>query len=145
MISRVVKTISQRFRAFRNDDQGSATVEALLWVPVIGYFMIMIADVSFVFYGKAQALRIVQDANRAYSVGYLNSSTATEDRIKAVYGSMFSGKAPKSVSTTVVDGVIVSTIEVPAINHVSIGQIPFITNLTVTVTSQHYEETALGA
>lgn len=144
MISRVFNTISQRLHAFRKDNDGSATVEALLWVPVIGYFMIMIADVSFVFYGKAQALRILQDANRAYSVGSITSEAATEARITSVYSSMFSGKTPDSVKTDVVDGIIISTIKVPATNHVSIGSIPFITNVVVTVTSQHYEETAVG-
>ena len=56
-------------KRFRRDERGSATIEAVPWLPLFVIFFVMIADVSLVFFRQTEVLRVVQDGNRALSVG----------------------------------------------------------------------------
>lgn len=56
-------------KRFRRDERGSATIEAVLWLPMFVIFFVMIADVSLVFFRQTEVMRVVQDGNRALSVG----------------------------------------------------------------------------
>jgi len=58
-------TFSQRVKQLRKDEDGFATLEALIWIPIFVFFLVFILDTTFIFFGKAQALRFIQDGNRA--------------------------------------------------------------------------------
>ena len=130
---------SNLFSRFRDDERGVATVESLLWMPLFFYLFILITDVSFIFYGKAQALRIVQDGNRAYSVnGFPNNAAA---------GAYIQGQlrqfAPNATATTSIIspvGVISTTATIPANDLMAVGAIPQFVGLVVNVTAQQYQE-----
>ena len=49
------------WKAFRRETDGNATIEAVLWLPLFVVFLVMIADVSFVFHRQSQIMNIVQD------------------------------------------------------------------------------------
>lgn len=122
---------------FRDDEDGSATVESLFWLPLFMFVLVLITDVSFIFFGKAQALRVIQDGNRALSVGRFNDTDSTKDFIeKALQG--FSTNAV--VVTTVDDGVVTSTATMPTTDLMAVGTIPGINNIKVVVTAQHFLE-----
>jgi hypothetical protein len=55
--------------AFSRDEHGSATIEAVLWLPFFILFFVMVLDAAMIFANQARILRIVQDGNRAYAVG----------------------------------------------------------------------------
>ena len=44
---------------FRRDEEGSATIEAVLWIPMFMFLTVLIADTSFIFFGRAQAMRLI--------------------------------------------------------------------------------------
>lgn len=41
-------------RRFRRDERGSATIEAVIWLPMFVIFFVMIADVSLVFFRQTE-------------------------------------------------------------------------------------------
>ena len=124
-------------RSFQNDERGSATVESLFWVPIFVYLLVLITDVSFVFYGKAQALRIIQDGNRALSVRYLESTDAAEEYI---LGRLTSYSDKTEVETAIDDGVITTIASLPARDLMAVGSIPGFNDTSVSISAQHFLE-----
>lgn len=117
--------------------RGGATVETVLWLPVYVFFLTFVFDISMIFLNKSQILRLVQDANRAYSVGALRSLDETEARIRA-------GVAPfganADVRSTEQDGIVVSRVQLRAGDLSGVGLLRRFANLPVTVSAQHLVE-----
>lgn len=128
----------RRSRRFMRREDGGTTIEAVLWVPVFVLILSLITDASFVFYGRAQALRIVQDGNRAFSVGRIVSTSETEDFIEERLADI----APNATATTTVDaGIITSVVVIPAADLMAIGTVPGLgDNFNISVLSQHFLE-----
>ena len=123
-------------------DDGSATVEAVLWIPFFMLLLALIADASFLFHRQAQMLRAVQDANRAFSTGQLDSTDAVQAILVAQYTSLSDDVRAVSVLDTdiVPGGIIRTSLSIPARDVNSIGLIASLSNLNLTVTTQHYRE-----
>lgn len=133
------------FRAVRRRiaaEDGSATVEAVLWIPFFIFLLALIADASFLFHRQAQMLRAVQDANRAYSTGQFDSPDEVRDALVAQYSPLSADVEAASIldTDTVPSGIIRTTLSVPARDVNSIGIIASLSNLTLSVTAQHYRE-----
>ncbi|KKL61604.1 hypothetical protein LCGC14_2193640 [marine sediment metagenome] len=124
-------------RAKRRGEEGSATVETVLWLPIFFGLFILMADVSLIFNGQAQILRVIQDANRSYSVGMLETDSATEDYIEDNL-QRFSDKV--SAKTRLSDGIITSTVTVPAMDLTATKLLSAMTSVTMSITSQHLKE-----
>lgn len=129
-------------RRFRKDDDGTATVEGILWMPVFLTIIIVIADASLLFNAQAQMLKIVQDGNRAYSTGQLLQPTQVETYVLNRTSST-SSNATVQVgidNTFVPAGVITTTLTIPAADLVSIGLVTALANFDLSVSAQHYVE-----
>lgn len=124
-------------RKFREEDEGSAAVETLLWVPLLTFLMVMIVDASFIFHGKSQTLQIVQNANRAFSVGNLVS---TEQVVAQVTEDLKRFTDRPEVTAELIDDVLRTTVRVPGNDLMSVGSIPGLKNLRIGVMAQHYVE-----
>ena len=122
---------------FKDCEDGSATVESLFWFPLFMFILVLVADVSFIFFGKAQALRVIQDGNRALSVGRFNDTDSTRDFITAALQPFAENVV---VTTTVDDGVVTSTATIPTTDLMAVGSIPGISSIDVVVTAQHFLE-----
>lgn len=123
--------------AFWRNESGSATIETVLWIPVFVFFMAIVADMSFVFFGQNQAYRIVQDANRNLSIGRLNTEAEVETFITSALETM----APNAVVNTVIEnGTVTSVVLLPASDLVATGISTVITDANLTITSRHLVE-----
>lgn len=72
----------RRLRRFSAREEGSSTIETVLWPPVfIGAFCLM-ADAAFIFNGQTIAMRTMQDANRNMSIGRLVTTDKVEDEVE---------------------------------------------------------------
>tara|TARA_R100000935_G_scaffold49280_1_gene74511 strand:+ start:1308 stop:1721 length:414 start_codon:yes stop_codon:yes gene_type:complete len=136
-MSVIVSKFILRIKNFGRSESGSSTLEALIWVPIIVYLMTMIADFSFVFYGKAQALRLLQDSNRALSVGHVATTDEVQDLVRT---GMSHVSEQISVTTTVTSGIIKTVLTLPASSFTSVGAVPGLSNVDVTIASQHFLE-----
>lgn len=122
---------------FGRKEEGTATVEFVLWLPVIAFLFGLIADTAMIFGGQAQVLRVVQDANRAMSIGLVRNVDDTQSMIRAG----IVGIAPNaSVATTVHAGVIRSTVSIPVTDLTATGLVDSFTDFNVTVFAQHLAE-----
>ena len=132
------QTPRRRFmRNFLRRESGTATVEFVLWLPVVMLIFGLIVDVSLVFGGEAQALRVVQDANRGLSVGHFQTIDAAKayilDQVKPL-----SSRA--TINMTVVNGVIISRLTIPASDLMATGMYSNLLNLNVVVVAQFLSE-----
>lgn len=96
---------------FRRSEDGAATIEAVLWLPFFFMLFGALADVSMVFFNQSRLLRIVQDANRAMSVGRFTTDQQTQDYvISRVQG--FSAHV-SAITTVSPEGIITTVATVP--------------------------------
>jgi Flp pilus assembly protein TadG len=123
-------------------EEGSATVEVVLWIPFFLFLIALIADASLLFNRQAQMLRDVQNANRAYSVGRLTTPAAVQTALVNAYTPMSASvTATSTLDTSVVStGIIRTTLSIPARDVNSIGIIASLSNFNLAVTAQHYRE-----
>ena len=122
---------------FRNQETGAATVEFVIWIPMIALVFAIVADTAMIFGGQAQVLRVVQDANRAMSIGRLRTVAETQDMILA---GIINIAPHASVTTTVDAGLISSTVLIPVTDLTATGLVDSFTNFNVAVFAQHLAE-----
>jgi Flp pilus assembly protein TadG len=97
--------------AFCHSENGSATIETIIWMPIFAMLLGLIMNVSMVFFNESQILRIVQDANRAFSLGRLDDAAAVEAYVEDELSYL---NAALTVSAQVSGGFITTTLSAPA-------------------------------
>ncbi|WP_424941483.1 TadE/TadG family type IV pilus assembly protein [Aliiroseovarius sp. S253] len=128
----------QTKKKLMNED-GTATVETVLWLPVLFMIFVLIINTSFVFYKQSIIMRVVQDANRALSVKRLDSVDDTQTYIKTRISHLSSnGTATTTINEST--GVITSTAVIPVSDLVFNGKFNFLEDFSVRVSSQHFVE-----
>jgi Flp pilus assembly protein TadG len=126
-----------RFTAFTRDDDGAATIEAVLWIPFFLTLFMALADISMIFNGQSRLQRIVQDANRNLSIGRLRTEADTE----AFILSRAQPIAPHATAhTTVTAGLITSSLSVPIEDLDVVGVVAAFRGSSLTVRSDHLME-----
>nr|WP_280922876.1 hypothetical protein [Rubellimicrobium aerolatum] len=113
------------------------TIEACLWIPLFFWLLTLICDASLVFQGKAQALRALEDGNRARAVHRL----ATEAETRAWIEARFDPVSPNAVArTTVADGIVTSTLAIPVLDLVSFNRLHAASGWSITVRAAQFVE-----
>ena len=126
-----------RLRAAVHDTHGAATIEAVIWLPAFFAIFALIADTSTIFGSESQVLRVIQDANRNLSTGYMTTTA----QVKAEIMSRISGISPHAVVTTnVVDNLITTSVVMPLTDITSTGIVDAFTSGHVTVSAEHVME-----
>lgn len=112
-------------------------MEFVLWLPVIALLFGLVTDTAMIFGGQAQVLRVVQDANRAMSIGRVRRVEDTQNMI--LVG--IAGVAPNAtVETTVSGGLISSTVLIPVTDLTATGVVGSFADFKVAVFAQHLAE-----
>lgn len=70
---RCFRVFRRRAGRFAKEQEGSVTMEAALWFPVILAMMIFVADAAMIMMNQTRISRIVQDGNRAFAVGLIRT------------------------------------------------------------------------
>lgn len=63
-------------RKFQKSEDGSFTLEAVIWMPIFAILLAITMNLSMVFYYESQMLRVAQDATRAFSLGRMTEAEA---------------------------------------------------------------------
>ena len=130
-----VSAITSRF--FRRQD-GSATVETVLWFPFFIAVFGLMFDSSMVFFTQSKIMRAIQDGNREYSIGRLADTDSTETYIENVLaGINVTATAASRVSSS---GVITTVVTVRASEMDMIGYFTAIRNVVFTVSADQMVE-----
>lgn len=123
-------------RAMGRED-GAATIEAVIWMPVMIFLFALVADTALILGGEARVLRVVQDTNRAVSIGRITKVEDAQTQVLA----QISRLAPHAVVTTTVDsGLITTQVRIPATDFTSVGLVDGLLDLDLMVTAQHLAE-----
>ena len=124
------------------DEDGSATIEAVLWLPVFFWLIMIVADASLAFLAKAEAFRILQDGNRLYSVHALKTTAEVEAYVKQRLGSLSSRavatSATAKVNTTF--DVVQTTLEIPITDVVLFNTLSVMDSWSMSIRAEHYVE-----
>ena len=118
-------------------EQGASTIEFVIWVPVFALLLGLVADAALIYGGQARILRVVQDGNRAMSIGRVTDTNTLESQIATQLRPL---SARAVVSTTVTGGVINSSVTVPLSDLTATGLVAAFDGLTMTVSAQHMAE-----
>ncbi len=125
-------------KKFLATEDGAATIEAVIWLPVFMMFIGLVVDTSLIFTRQAQALRIVQDANRTLSIGRVMEPEIAQQMI---VDSLILFSPNVTVATSIDTlGMITSTAIMPANDLSNFGLVPAFAGLNVAVTAQHMLE-----
>lgn len=125
----------RRPRAFMRRQDGSATVEAVLWMPIFMVVFAFMVDTSMVFNGQSKVLRVIQDANRNMSVGRFTTNAEVENYINTELGKF--NVVPTMTQTQSNSAVVLTAVTVPVGQLQIIGLFSAIFNLEVDVTAGH--------
>ncbi len=130
-----------RFRqqaiAFVKNTEGAATIEIVIWVPVFALLLGLMADTALIYGGKSRILRVVQDSNRAMSIGRITTTADLEDEIEL----QLAGLSQNAVATAMVqNGIISSTVVIPVADLTATKLVDAFDGLEIAVSSQHMAE-----
>ncbi len=119
------------------DEDGAASIETVILMPLFLMILAAIVDATMIFYGQAQVLRVVQDANRAMSIGRLTSAEETAGFVRSALVDF--GDALQA--TSVVDnGVVTTRVTVPARDMQILGTFEMFDGIVLTISAQHLLE-----
>lgn len=118
------------------DEDGSATVEALLWLPMFFYILALSVDVTMVFHSYSRIIRAVEDVNRGLSVGRIKTIEEGKQRISATLANY----AGVESDIKIVDNVIVTNVSVPVTSLVVLGAVKPMMDKNVMVKTQQFVE-----
>ncbi|MHA6325975.1 TadE/TadG family type IV pilus assembly protein [Roseivivax sp. CAU 1753] len=124
-------------KRFVTDEGGSYSVEAVIWLPIFIFLTALIIDVSSIYYDKSQIAQIVQNANRAYSVGSFITDAETEDNVRE---SLLAYSANATVDTSVVDSNIETRVVVPASDLMGLNIFPAFAPVNIVIAYKHLKE-----
>ena len=130
-------SIRKALQRFRKDDHGSATIEAVIWMPVFVMILCLVADSALIFGKQAQVMRVVQDANRAMSIGRLMAPADAQAYVQQRIATL---SPNATVATVLQSGVIVTTVTMPSSDLTATGIISAFTSINVRVTAQQMSE-----
>lgn len=125
-------------KRFARADDGSATVEAVLILPLFLAIMALLFDASSMFHGEAKALRVLQDANRNMSIGRLETDGEVEAYIAARLTAL--NITTLSVDTTSNNDVVLTSIIIPARQFQLFGYFEALLNANIEITGAHIRE-----
>ena len=139
MFARLKRLIAKTID-FRGREDGTATVEAVLWFPIfIAVFGLMV-DSAMIFHGQAKVLRVVQDANRNLSIGRFDTDAEVEAYINAELAIIGVTPTRTEAISDLVAGTVSTLVLVPASELQLLGYFSALTNLEIPVTAQHMRE-----
>ena len=125
---------------FKQDQNGSATVEAVLWIPIFALVLGLLVDTSMIFHGQSKVIRVVQDANRNISIGRLTTETEVETYITDQLATF--GVTPSDVTATSDGNVVLTNVTVPVSQFQILQYFTSLMNLEVDVRGAHVLDSA---
>ncbi|MEE4235430.1 MAG: hypothetical protein V2I51_01780, partial [Anderseniella sp.] len=102
---------SSWLRAFYRSENGSYTIESVIWLPIYVFILAIMMNVSMVFFNESQLLRVVQDANRSFAIGRISTLAAVEQYVTERIDYL---DVTPAVSSQLVDGIIYTNLSITA-------------------------------
>lgn len=122
------------FRRFLKDEDGAVTVAAVLWLPFFVMILLMVADLTMIFYGQARAQEVAENVNRSLSVGQYSSYAEAESAVRTALNPI----SPNARATTTSEDFMIRTVvTLPTSDLSNIG---FFSSLQITAVAHMVRE-----
>ena len=118
-------------------ESGAASIEAALWLPFFVVLMTLVADAALIFHGQSRALKVMQEANRDYAVGYLATAAETEAQIVTALSQL---SANVQAFTTEDEGIITTIVTMPSRDLDAVGFFTSLASVDMKIVSQQVRE-----
>ena len=118
-------------------EEGSASAEAVIWMPVFAIIIAIVGDTSLVFLRQAEAIRVVQNANRQLAIGLLVDEVATD---KYIHNGLVNISPNAIVVTQIINGIITTKVQMPASDLTATGFFAALDGVTVDFSAEFLSE-----
>ena len=115
-----LKTAIATVKNFHRSEGGSATVEHILWIPLLGGFVMLATDATLLMHQQTYLYELSRDAARMVSVG-----EKTIEEAEIATKARLAGNSDYVVSVSISDEYVVSKVTVP-FNKVVLFNGPFV-------------------
>ena len=129
--------VFDRVMRFARREDGTASVESVLWMPIFIALFGLMVDTSLIFFGQSKVLRVIQDGNRNLSIGRLDGEAGAEAYIENTLAAL---NVTADVTSTVTAGVVHTRVQYDAAQLQALGFFSSLLNLKVTVSADHMLE-----
>ncbi|SDY57231.1 hypothetical protein SAMN05444004_10230 [Jannaschia faecimaris] len=127
-------------RFLREEHGGVETVSFVIWVPFVMGFFMLVADASYIMFNRSNMLRIVEDGNRMYSIGVLNSNLEAETAIRNALSPSADGEL-STVDSFILMGMVRTEVTVPLADVDMFGIVArLLANGELSITASHFKE-----
>ncbi len=124
--------------SFWQDEDGSYTIESVIWFPIFAILLAFVTNISIVFFNESQILRVMQDGNRAFSLGRLNDAQEVETYITDRLAYLQAGM---TIRTQITGGFVTTNLSVPARELMPLNLMTSaFDSVTIAVSAQHIIE-----
>lgn len=134
-------------RRFARDEGGSVTVEAVIWLPIFFFILMLVTDASLAFFSKAQAYRIIESGNRAFSINKDSTPATTQTWIQTQFLNQFkrarSANVTAETKTDPAAGTVSSSLTYRARDVVLFNTLGVMSGWRISVQAQQYVERKL--
>lgn len=129
------QTRNSPFRRFWREEDGLATFEACIWTPFFFIFLMLVVDATMIFSNQGRVHRIVQDANRQFILGQIDTTDDLQTWLEAQLASQ--RVTPNATATATVDAndILVTTVTYPSADTDLTGATGLLSGLTMRVTN----------
>lgn len=131
-----------KFKRFVRCEDGSSTIEFVLWLPLVLAILLLIVDSSMLFMSRTHAIRVLQDTNRLYSVGQFTGTPAERITKAQAYAlSRLQGLSPSTtITTTETNRVVRTRATMETAEIAQIGFLGLMIDTTMVVAAEHRVE-----
>ncbi|MES2915582.1 MAG: TadE/TadG family type IV pilus assembly protein [Pseudomonadota bacterium] len=131
-----------KIKAFLRQEGGSATIEFVLWLPIVMAILLLVVDSSMLFMSRSHAMRVLQDTNRLYSVGQFTGTPAERITKAQNYAlSRLRGLSPSATATTIEENRVVRTLATMETKEIAaIGFLGMMIDTTMVISAEHRVE-----
>ena len=127
-----------RLTSFLRRQEGAATIEAVLWLPVFFYVMALAIDTTMIFHGYSRVIRAVEDVNRGLAVKRIETIYEGKQKLAAMLSDYKDLRIDIRINPD--DNIIVSNVEVPVTSLIFLGAIKPIVGKGIAIRTQQYKE-----
>lgn len=134
--SAMLSWVQNSIRTFARNEDGTATVEAVIWLPTFFYILILSVNVTMIFHGYSRVLRVVEDANRGLSIGRIGTATDAAQAIKDNLPNYWNVRP----TVTIDNGLIKTVVKVKTSDMSLLSTMAVFAGSDITIQTQQYLE-----
>ncbi|MDE3079094.1 MAG: hypothetical protein KGI94_03590 [Paracoccaceae bacterium] len=130
-------TCRARVGAFIRQQDGVVAVATVIWLPIFIVILWLMSEAALAFSGETQIRQVIEDANRLYATGYIQTAADTQNYI---LGRFPNWSSSMTVTTTESNKIIQTVVTIPLTTVTGINAIQQFSGITLTISGEQMSE-----